>query len=65
MSSKPPAWPLTLLNGAVLMLLSGTALGQATATDSNAQTMDAVVVTASGFEQAVEDAPASITVITG
>ena len=65
MSSKPPAWPLTLLNGAVLMLLSGTALGQATATDSNAQTLDAVVVTASGFEQAVEDAPASITVITG
>ncbi|SAI41963.1 exogenous ferric siderophore receptor [Bordetella ansorpii] len=41
--------------------ITGTAWAQA---DTAAQTLDTVVVTASGFEQQIQDAPASISVIT-
>ncbi len=41
------------------------ACGAHAATDNPPATLDKVVVTASGFEQSVNDAPASVTIITG
>ena len=59
-SAVPHAWRATALVAAAL-LAAGPALAQ---TEAEAdKTLSTVVVTASGFEQAVEDAPASITVI--
>jgi len=48
---------------ALLPALS-TAPLSAQSADTDARTLDAVVVTATGFEQAIQDAPASITIIT-
>jgi len=58
---KPLAAAVQALCSISLLSLSSVALGQ----DANAPVsrLDNVVVTATGFEQMVEDAPASITVI--
>ena len=56
-----PLWVrLALAAGA-----SGTLVTSAQAADPQALTLDEMVVTASGYEQSIEDAPASITVIDG
>ncbi|NLC35384.1 MAG: TonB-dependent receptor [Alcaligenaceae bacterium] len=52
---------LTLLLGAAL----GTTLAGTAAAQQSVQQLDSVVVTASGFEQDIKQAPASISVITG
>ncbi|MFT4247992.1 MAG: TonB-dependent receptor [Pseudomonas sp.] len=56
-----PATRLRPLVVVIASVLSAAALAEQAATT----TLDEVVVTASGFEQRIEDAPASITVITG
>ncbi|MFC4621839.1 ligand-gated channel protein [Comamonas nitrativorans] len=62
MTPQFPTSSLSSVAAAVMALsLSSTVFAQQTA--DSTQVLDAVVVTASGFEQAVEDAPASITVI--
>ena len=52
--------PMTLLASAVALANAGTALAQ-----SEPVGLDEIVVTASGFEQNISDAPASISVIPG
>lgn len=56
------AYALSLLSANVL--IGGFAHAQNTADNKAVNTLDNVVVTASGFAQAVQDAPASISVIT-
>ncbi len=53
--------PLRLRPAAVMVKLALACLCRA----ANVLSLDDVVVTASGFEQNLEDAPASMTVITG
>jgi outer membrane receptor for ferrienterochelin and colicins len=58
--------PLSLRPLAVMIALAIAGLAQAEPIELAAPTiLDEVVVTASGFEQSVEDAPASVTIITG
>ncbi|KPW21583.1 TonB-dependent siderophore receptor [Pseudomonas cannabina pv. alisalensis] len=60
--------PLRLRPAAVMvkLALACLAVGHAQAAEpANVLSLDDVVVTASGFEQNLEDAPASMTVITG
>ena len=71
MSSKDLAWggrvPMSRTQLAAALCAAGFGLGPgaAMAQDaSTAKTLDTVVVTASGFEQQIQDAPASISVIT-
>ena len=54
----------TLLTSAVLAAMTAPAFAHGDATGAP-QTLDKVVVTASGFEQKVIDAPASISVVSG
>lgn len=65
MSSSPPRWSWALLTIAATAAHAQSITPPTDAPTHAPTTMDAVVVTASGFEQQVEDAPASITVITG
>lgn len=58
--------PLSLRPLAVMIALTIAGTAQAEPIELTAPTiLDEVVVTASGFEQSVEDAPASVTIITG
>jgi outer membrane receptor for ferrienterochelin and colicins len=58
--------PLSLRPLAVMIALTIAGVTQAEPIELTAPTiLDEVVVTASGFEQSVEDAPASVTIITG
>lgn len=57
------ALSFTLLQTALLTAFSTSALAQSAAT-SNAVTLDSIVVSASGFEQDIKEAPASISVVT-
>ncbi|RZA05870.1 MAG: TonB-dependent receptor, partial [Proteobacteria bacterium] len=58
--------PLSLRPLAVMIALAIAGVAQAEPIELTAPTvLDEVVVTASGFEQSVEDAPASVTIITG
>jgi len=50
--------------GALLFVLFASSVALAQPIEVEPRTMDTVVVTATGFEQAVRDAPASITIIT-
>ena len=58
--------PLSLRPLAVMIALATAGVARAEPIELTAPTvLDEVVVTASGFEQSVEDAPASVTIITG
>ncbi|WP_236628385.1 TonB-dependent receptor domain-containing protein [Bordetella trematum] len=62
LSGRPGASAVVIRG--LLLALAAPAPAAAQSAQKAAPTLDAVVVTASGFEQAVADAPASITIIT-
>ena len=62
-SSQRPPLSLSLITAALLAAFSGGAFAQ-TSSPTNPVVLDNVVVSASGFEQDIKDAPASISVVT-